>query len=633
MKKLTLSLLFSTALLINTTFLTNNNTSDKIIEDIRTYKDSPGIIIYGNLIAATAPDQTVTLGNTTGSITIASSNIINPTSGNNSLLMINNSGNIITGNTINSSFTCGPLETTAITSSGSLIAGNTILGTLNAGNSTLGNTTTDSLITTTATLGNTNTGSLTAAIAPGQTVILGNTTGSITIASSNIINPPSGNNSLLMINDSGNIITGNTINSSFTCGPLETTAITSSGSLIAGNTILGTLNAGSSTLGNTTTDSLITTTATLGNTNTGSLTAAIAPGQTVILGNTTGSITIASSNIINPTSGNNSLLMINDLGNIITGKTTNSSFSCGPLQASTINTSGSLNAGNTILGTLNAGSCNLGSIKTSNIIANGSTTINGNLTAGTNSYSQITLGCNTGLITFMGAFIKNAAIDDNSLLMINQYGNVWTGNTARGTPLTFGALTCDNFTAAAGDGQSVHLGNTNGTITISSNNIIKIATGATPLYINQYGAIKTLTSSKTYKENINKLETNNTFDLLEPVSFYYINDESKQLEYGFIAEKLADIPFLSNTVIYNHEGKIESLNYQGVFVALTADYLATKKKLNNELLEKDKLLYELQSTCKSLHNEIKIKNEEVNSLKNRCTLLEITIKQIISKLS
>jgi hypothetical protein len=410
------------------------------------------------------------------------------------------------------------------------------------------------------------------------------------------------------VDSSGNLTTLDTTNSPFTCDTINTKTVDCS-------------------------DTLTAQIAHLGATTIGSVSAATNPDEHIIFGNSTGTITIASSNIINPPAGNNSLLMLNPSGNIITGDTSNYPITCGRLNINNLNCTDTITAKTANLTNLTASQSTLGTLKTANISCSGNTIINGNFIAGTAAYSQITLGCKTGLITIIGAFIKNAEKDDNNLLMVNQYGNVWTGNTARKTPLTFGTLTCDNFTAAAGAGQNINLGNPTGTITINGANIIKPMTGINPLYINQYGAIRTVTSSRTYKQNINVLKTNNSFDLLEPVSFYYIEDDAKKIQYGFIAEQLVEIHCLKDTVIYNEQGNPDSINYQAVFVALTADYLTTKKALISELKQKDHILNKLNNDCKSLQSELTQKNEELNTLKHRCNLLEIAIKQITSKLA
>ena len=519
----------------------------------------------GEFSAASNAGQNISLGNSTGKITLVSSDITNPTTNNNSLLMIDSSGNIITSDRIDSSFTCGTITTGAIS-----------CGTFSAGEDS------------------------------GQTITLGNNSGSITISSSGITNPSSGNNSLLMINSSGNVITSATTNSAFTCGVLTPTSISTSGTLSAGTTTLG------------------------------SLTAASTAGQTVALGNSTGTIALTSSGITNPSSGNNSLLMINSSGNVITSATTNSAFTCGTLTPTSISTSGTLSAATTTLGNTTVNSL------TTNGALNAGTTTLGSLSAATISGQTITLGMpNTSCIEFSSDInVNNMNISSTGQMIFNtplgfnftsySAGNNYPGfqvNTNRSISLTSGTA---SITSSIGPVSITSVG-----IILSSPSTIPLpSNGNSQLYINSNGSVVTTTSSSRYKENINNLNIdNNTFELLQPVSFNYINDNQKHIEYGFIAEDLEKIPSLQSAVIYGKENTPLSINYQAVFVALTADYLKTKKELQKKLDTKDILFNELTEQYIFLENQLKNTNEVLAALTLKYTILESILAKIGNRIN
>ena len=376
----------------------------------------------------------------------------------------------------------------------------------------------------------------------------------------------------------------------------------------------------------------------------------------------TDTINIQGAGITNPSSGNNSFIMINSSGNIITSNTTNSNLTCSALTASSISTSGTLNSGVTTTGTLTSGNHTCGS-----------------LTAASTAGQTVSLGNTTGTITLTSSGITNPTSGNNSFAMINSSGNIITSNTTNSnltcsaltassistsgtltcgalTPnsiTTTGALSCGSLTAASTAGQTISLGTlsagnnyiyftnnsggisilssapssffsiqTNGNITLLSSSITWPSSGYMPLYIGNNGILTTNTSSKKYKENIKKIQINNQFDLIQPVAFNYINDATKNIQYGYIAEDLINIPLLKDAVIYDQQGNPLSINYQAVFVLLSADYLATKKALRAQLLNKDILLNTLKNRCDFLENQLQINNEALNQLELKYQLLE-----------
>jgi hypothetical protein len=624
MKKLTLSLLFSISIFTyihssTNPIITNLGPIQLITPNGSNIFAAGNVNIYGNIKIGNSPTDTIIL---------QAAGITYPSSNNNNLLIINSTGNILTANS-GSPLSCGPLTASSLTTSGNLIAGNTTCGNLNAANNigqnimlgnnagiinlvssniinpaaenynlltidsngnintanasssitvgdinsnsltTTGNVSCDSVTTNTINISNSlNCGTLTAASNTGQSVILGNATGIINLVSSNIINPSSGNYNLLTIDSNGNVNTANP-STAITVGNLTTNNINSTG-LINCNAI------------NTNNISVT------GPLNCGTLVAGGGTGQTITLGNNTGSINLKSSNIINPVSGNYNLLLIDGNGNINTSNpatqitigdiisnsiTSNSSVSCISLTTNTITTSGSLYCGS--------------------------------FTAAGNTGEKITLGNNTGTITLNSSNIINPSSGNYNLLTIDSNGNINTASastqitigdiisnslTTTGSincgPLTSsnistnGSLNCGPLTAASGTGQSIILGNNTGSITLNSSNIMKPSSGSSPLYINSNGMITTTNSSAVYKKEIKKLQIeNNYFDKINPVSFYYINDENMHLEYGLIAEELLEIPIIKNAVIFGHNGKPLSIDYKAISIMLIADYKNTKKEL------------------------------------------------------
>ncbi len=521
---------------------------------------------------------------------------INTADENTSVTLGTITSNSLTCNTLNasSSATCGDL--TAATNanqninlgndSGYIILKSTDINWPNSGNSLLilstngkvGTADNTTAITCGALAsGDTTCASLTAAGTDGQTITLGNNTGSITISGTDIHRPSSNLTNLLGINSLGNIITTTTstnievgsLNAAGTIGQHVTFGTT-------GNNYFNLIN----NSGNVSLQANLT-------------------GSNLILSAESGHINLTSFDINKPTGSEKSFLIVNSSGDILTaGDTTN--FTCGNLTAAGAN-SGIITLGindsthNNIYYATNAGSLHINANTTDaflELTANSNITLSGsslNLTFPNINYTANATGNNLIAIDRNGNLIDTTS---NSLFTI---GNDQAGNNL---------ISVDNETASNG-------------ITLSSNALYLANQGLAPesgstniLTIDSTGKIGIVVSSKVHKDKIKQIKLDESFDSLEPVSYNYKG--SNKLEYGFIAEDLVNNKALKNAVIYSKDGTPMSINYTAVFVALTANYLETKKELKNAL---------------------KLKDEEIANLMIRCQLLEEAIAKIANQLS
>lgn len=415
----------------------------------------------------------------------------------------------------------------------------------------------------------------------------------VTLKGAGINNAKVGSNNILVLTSTGNINTAGS-NTSIACGTLNANNVNSIGTLKAGDT------------------------------NCGSLQAATSTGETVILGNDTGTITLISSNIINPIIDNYNLLMIDSNGLVNTANPT-TSMTFGDLNTTKITTQGDIN-------------CNVlnnNEVNTTGLISCGA------LTAGKNTGDVITLGNNTGSIILKGSNIISPAVDNFNLITIDSNNNLGSSNSS--TLINLGGITtetaiintdlnsfniigntitatesliCGSLIAATTDGQSIIMGNTMGTISITAANISQPGSGSAPLYINSNGFITTQPSSKLRKENIKRLDiSHNTFDNVIPVSFHYKDDTDKKIEYGLIAEDLINNDSLQHAVIYDNTNNPISINYQAIFIALMQDYLQFKNNTKKEINKKNKFIYHLLLNDKENKKQIKKLIHKYKSLK------------------
>ena len=479
------------------------------------------------------------------------------------------------------------------------------IGTPSGGGTSCSGCTTFNAGTITATGLSSLNGGLTANTA-GTQIILGNSTGHINFTSTDMQRPSNpGTYYVLTVDNLGNINANATV-PAVTCGQvtvanlIANTGITCTGLLTANTGITctgGTLNCQNLTAGNNT-------------------------GSTIKLGNQSGAGTIqAYSNLITKASiaGKFNLLTIDNNNNINAAATP--AIQCGALTCTNL--------------LLPNGSFTIDT--NGNIMTTGNITINtnpgtgvitcGELIAGQNLGDTITLGNDQGAtITFLSSNI-DSSIPGVSVLGID--GITGTVQTTKAIQASSVTASTGNLALAATTGQ-INLNGQTG-ITLKGANIA--TSGTIPLYITASGLITTTSSSKRYKENITKIALDkNTFDLIEPVTFNYIKDDNKQKQYGYIAEQLIGIKGIEDAVIYGLDGQPETINYQTVFVILSADYLMTKKALIDELKTKNKILMYLENKCVSLENQLTETNKTVTELILKCQLLENAISQLFNYL-
>jgi hypothetical protein len=87
------------------------------------------------------------------------------------------------------------------------------------------------------------------------------------------------------------------------------------------------------------------------------------------------------------------------------------------------------------------------------------------------------------------------------------------------------------------------------------------ASGGAAVYVLSNGQLGTVQSSGRYKKDVQAMgERTRRLDLLRPVTFTYRSDPSGALQYGLIAEEVADV--YPELVVRDGDGRIESVRYE-----------------------------------------------------------------------
>lgn len=206
---------------------------------------------------------------------------------------------------------------------------------------------------------------------------------------------------------------------------------------------------------------------------------------------------------------------------------------------------------------------------------------------------------------------SNTAVGSQALY----YGS-GNANTAVGISALQNAST-GSFNTALGAGAGANVTTASGVICIGNSgadidrscfigNIYGVTTqhAAIPVYIDDRGQLGTASSSRRYKTDIKPLDKQSESILaLKPVSFRYKVRKDTTLQFGLIAEEVAEAN--RDLVIYDSDGKPYTVRYDAVNALLLNEFLKEHKKV--ERLEERMTQQQQNFTCRLAEGEERIK--------------------------
>jgi hypothetical protein len=252
---------------------------------------------------------------------------------------------------------------------------------------------------------------------------------------------------------------------------------------------------------------------------------------------------------------------------------------------------------------------------------------NNNTAVGQASLNNLTSGHeNTGLgvaaLSQNSTGIENTAVGENALTL-NVSGN---DNTAVGKGALAGVTTGGNniaIGASAGGGvvagsNNIFLGaspggDLNGTMILGGGGIAStliagifgsdLGGGGTAVFINSNGQLGSMNSSRRFKQDIQDIgERSHDLMKLHPVAFHYKSFPNDPLEYGLIAEEVAQI--YPDLVLRNKEGQIQTVQYH---------------KLTPMLLNE---LQAQEATIEQQKDQMRKQQDEIRTLTERLAAIE-----------
>ena len=213
---------------------------------------------------------------------------------------------------------------------------------------------------------------------------------------------------------------------------------------------------------------------------------------------------------------------------------------------------------------------------------------NGNTAVGFQALQYSTGGGNTALGSYAGVNLRSG----NNNIMIGTLGNSSDDSVIR-----IGVCCTQSATYIAG---------------ISGINV----SGGAPVVINSNAQLGVEASSRRYKDDIQDMgDASKGLLRLRPVTFHYKKpdyDGSKPLEYGLIAEEVADV--YPELVVRGADGQIQSIQYQ----KLPAMLLNELQKQNRQIQEQSLQI----QTLRKLEESDLLQREQIQKLETRLAALE-----------
>jgi hypothetical protein len=193
-----------------------------------------------------------------------------------------------------------------------------------------------------------------------------------------------------------------------------------------------------------------------------------------------------------------------------------------------------------------------------------------------NAFGESALARNTS-----GA--NNTAVGDDALFE-NTIGNSNIGlGAAAGANLTTGSHNIDigNF-GEPGESSTTRIGTSGEQTRTFIAGIYGVREGGTisPVYINSDGQLGTQppASSRRFKKEIQLIDkTSESILALRPVTFHYKSDDTNTLQFGLIAEEVAEVN--PDLVMRDDKGEIYTVRYEAVNAMLLNEFIKEHRKV------------------------------------------------------
>jgi hypothetical protein len=185
---------------------------------------------------------------------------------------------------------------------------------------------------------------------------------------------------------------------------------------------------------------------------------------------------------------------------------------------------------------------------------------NSNVAVGQGALADNTSGA-SNVAVGQGALANTTTGTNNIAIGYSAGSSIGTSSCPGGIPCSYNIDIGNN--GVAFDVATIRIGSIQNSTYIAGINAFDLGSSGSPVVIDAYGHLGINTSSRRYKENIQSMgDASRGLMDLRPVTFHYKKpaaDGSKPLQYGLIAEEVADV--YPDLVVYK-DGQPNAVQYQ-----------------------------------------------------------------------
>jgi hypothetical protein len=136
--------------------------------------------------------------------------------------------------------------------------------------------------------------------------------------------------------------------------------------------------------------------------------------------------------------------------------------------------------------------------------------------------------------------------------------------------------------------------------------------GGTAVFIDSFGQLGTVSSSRRFKKEIESMEQASEAILaLKPVTFHYKSDNTGKPQFGLIAEEVAEVN--PDLVVRDESGEIYTVRYEAVNAMLLNEFLKEHRKVEEQgskLQEQEATIAELKKDFRATVAQLTARIEE-----------------------
>jgi hypothetical protein len=209
------------------------------------------------------------------------------------------------------------------------------------------------------------------------------------------------------------------------------------------------------------------------------------------------------------------------------------------------------------------------------------------------------------------ALMSNTSGGSNTAMGTNALASNTSGsnNTALGANAGLNLTTTSNNVmianqGVAGDSATIRIGDSNQTRAfIAGIRGVTIGSNGVPVLIDSNGQLGTTSSSRRFKTDIRDMgDLRSDLLKLRPVTFHYKQQPIGRLEYGLIAEEVAEI--YPDLVVTGKDGQVETIQYQKLTPMLLNAFQREHIEIEDEIRQKDEMIRQQEEINQRLRSRL-----------------------------